>query len=374
MILFSFDYPPNDGGIARLCANIAIALAKEIVPVTVLTQECDRTVQVDTIVNTRRVVRKRPLREWKAYSGLRLLPKKGLCISGIWYPEGLIALLARRGPHVVLAHGAELMPPSQRWRRFIWQHLQRFVLSTADMVVANSRYTEDLVRAVAPIAKVYCVPLAVDHSFFSKQNRQEARENWNISPEKRVILTVARVNAYKGYETVFHALASITSKSRQQFVYLIAGKGPDVEMLREKARELGVDNIIRWLGFVPEEDLPSLYSTADLFVLLTREIKTQQAVEGFGLVYLEAQACGTPVVGTNTGGIPDAISHGEGGWLIDQDDAEALTALLRDLVNNPDAFSEMGRIARERVEREFTWAHYIQRLRRAIREGGIELD
>ncbi len=373
-ILFSFDYPPNDGGIARLCENIAIALAKKSIPITVLTQESDVSAAVDASVNTVRVTTKRPQREWHAYKYLKSLHSHAIYISGIWYPEGLIVALSRKKPHVVFALGAELFPPPQLWRHWLWKRLQRYTLENASMVVAISKYTAMLVRETAPSAKIVTVPLAVDHIFFSEQNRQDTRQKWQIGQDKRVVLTVARVNAYKGYETVFQALARLTPQIRQQFVYLIAGKGPDVEVLQDKARALGVDDVVQWLGFVPEEDLPSLYSAADLFVLLTREIKTQQAVEGFGLVFLEAQACGTPVVGTNSGGIPDAVSHEDGGWLIEQDNPNALAEILLKLIDHPNSFREMGQRARIRVEREFTWNHYMKRFKEALRSGGIELD
>jgi phosphatidylinositol alpha-1,6-mannosyltransferase len=80
------------------------------------------------------------------------------------------------------------------------------------------------------------------------------------------------------------------------------------------------------------------------------------------LVFLEAQACGTPVVGTRTGGIPDAVREGEGGWLIPQDDVGALSSIFRRLRQNPESFRSEGGRARRRVLREATWEHYIQRL------------
>jgi len=128
---------------------------------------------------------------------------------------------------------------------------------------------------------------------------------------------------------------------------------------------------VRFLGFVPEEELPDLYRASDLFVLCTREAAERQEVEGFGLVFLEAQACGTPVVGVRSGGIPDAVKEGEGGWLIEQDDVVALAAILSQLVHDPATFRQMGARARERVERECTWDQYMNRFVGAMELGGI---
>ena len=108
---------------------------------------------------------------------------------------------------------------------------------------------------------------------------------------------------------------------------------------------------------VLEADLPDLYRASDLFVLCTREDMTDRAVEGFGLVLLEAQSCAVPVLSTRTGGIPDAVDEANGGWLIDDGDVSATTQVLRDLLGRPEAYRRAGQRARVRVERAFTWDH-----------------
>lgn len=375
VFLCSFDYPPNDGGIARLCAAVASGLVVKRVPVQVLSQEVtsNHVPDIDHIIDTIRVTRQRPLREFIALSNLRSTRKINVCISGIWYPEGLLAKLAGISHHIVFAHGAELFPPRQPWRRFLWKKLQRHVLENADLVIANSHYTKHLVQHVAPRAKVTALPLAVDHNFYCPQSRIASRNKWQIAPEKRILCSVSRIHRFKGHEVVLEALAALSPDIRETFVYLVAGKGPDLEFLQTLANDLGIADQVRWLGFVADEDLPSLYSAADLFVLPTREMPEEQSVEGFGLVFLEAQACGTTVVGTHTGGIPDAISHDDGGWLIEQDDHRALADILLSLHNDPTHFREMGQKARQRVEREFTWDHYMDRFMAALETGGIHI-
>jgi phosphatidylinositol alpha-1,6-mannosyltransferase len=141
--------------------------------------------------------------------------------------------------------------------------------------------------------------------------------------------------------------------------------------LRKQAAEFGVESHVRWLGFISEEELPQIYSASDLFVLCTRDAPEERGVEGFGMVFLEAQSCGTPVVGTRTGGIPAAIQDGEGGWLIEQNDCQKLTVIIRQLLHSPESFRTAGRQARQRVLREGTWECYGQRFSSALQSAGI---
>jgi phosphatidylinositol alpha-1,6-mannosyltransferase len=369
LLLFAFEYPPVSGGIARLCAEIGSGLARDQVKGQVLTQDCPATPRNEALPEVR-VSRQRPLREWRAFQWLRKQRRRTPTICGVWYPEGLIAYLAGMRPLVILAHGSELLPPADRWRRPFWKALQRRVLESASLVIANSDYTRQLVSAVAPNARVETIPLAVDPDRFAPTDRAAAKEKYGVSG-KRVLCTVSRMYPYKGHDVVLRAIASLAPDERERLVYMVVGRGPYEPRLRRLAAQLGVESNVRWLGFVAEEDLPEVYSASDLFVLCTRDAPEERSVEGFGLVFLEAQAGGTPVVGARTGGIPAAIQDGEGGWLIEQDDQKALADMIRNLVHSPELFRAAGTQARQRILREHTWVHYMQRFSSALKSVGI---
>jgi phosphatidylinositol alpha-1,6-mannosyltransferase len=369
LLLFAFEYPPVSGGIARLCAEIGRGLARDHVNGHVLTQDCAAHAYNDELPEVR-VSSKRPVREWRAFQWLRRQRHKMPVVCGLWYPEGLIAYLAGVRPLVVLAHGAELLPTVDRWRRPLWKALQRRVLESASLVIANSEYTRQLVSKVAPHARVENLPLAVDPQRFAPTDREAAKEKYDVSG-KRVLCTVSRMYPYKGHDVVLRAIASLDSNERERLVYMVVGRGPYERGLRRLAAELRVESNVRWLGFVAEDDLPEVYSASDLFVLCTRDAPEERSVEGFGLVFLEAQSCGTPVVGTRTGGIPAAIQDGEGGWLIEQNDQAALADIIRTLVHSPELFRTAGTQARQRVVREHTWVHYMQRFSSALKSAGI---
>ena len=372
LLLFAFEYPPVSGGIARLCGGIGETFERGHFNARVLTQDCAATPSAG--LPEIRVASRRPIREWLAFQWLRKMRGassiRRTTICGVWYPEGLIAYLARIRPLVILAHGAELLPTIDRWRRPLWNALQRLVLENANLVIANSEYTQRLVSSVAPKAHVETIPLAVNAVQFAPGDREVAKTKFGIA-DKRVLCTVSRIHHYKAHDTVLRAIANLAPDEREQLVYLVVGKGPYEQELRKQAVELEVESHIRWLGFVSEEDLPQVYCASDLFVLCTRDAPEERAVEGFGLVFLEAQSCGTPVVGTRSGGIPAAIRHGKGGWLIEQDDGQKLTDIIRELVRSPESFRIAGTQARERVLRENTWERYGQRFVSTLQGAGI---
>lgn len=372
IILFAFEYPPVSGGISRLCGEIGIGLARDYVRGQVLTQ-AGIAPQASSGLPEVRVGCRRPFREWRAFRWLRKQHRRTPIICGLWYPEGLIAYVAGVRPLIVLAHGAELLPTVGRWRRPLWKMLQRRVLESASLVIANSQYTRQLVSRVAPNARVEAIPLAVDAQRFAPRDRQTVKEKYGVLG-RQVLCTVSRIYPYKGHDIVLRALARLGPADRERIVYLIVGKGPYEPSLRRLAFELQVESNVRWLGFVSEDHLPEVYSASDLFVLCTRDAPEERSVEGFGLVFLEAQSCGTPVVGTRTGGIPAAIENGHGGWLIAQDDEAALTDIIRQLVHSPESFRSVGMQARERVVREYTWDLYLRTFSALLHSVGVRHD
>jgi phosphatidylinositol alpha-1,6-mannosyltransferase len=371
-LLFAFEYPPVSGGISRLCAEIGTGLKRDQVNGCVLTQDCSESVHNDGLPEVR-VTSKRPVREWRAFQWLRKQRRDTPVICGVWYPEGLIAYLAGMRPLVVLAHGAELLPTVDRWRRPLWKALQRRVLESASLVIANSEYTRQLVSRIAPNAAVENIPLAVDPQRFAPRDRDTEKKKYGVLG-KRVLCTVSRMYPYKGHDLVLRTIARLVPAERDRVVYLVVGKGPYEPALKRLAVELGVESNVHWLGFVAEDELPHVYSASDLFVLCTRDAPEQRSVEGFGLVFLEAQSCGTPVVGTRTGGIPAAIQDGVGGWLIEQDDQAALAEIIRTLIHSPDLIWAAGIQARQRILRECTWDHYMLRFSPLLQAAVIPSD
>lgn len=241
------------------------------------------------------------------------------------YMAPLACILARlfSARYWLQTHGIDIWTPRKGFKRA--------AVEAADLVSAVSRMTRRRLLEWADLApdRVRVLPNTVRDIFTPGAASPAYRAHLGI-PDVKVILTVGRLASAersKGHEAIFGLLAAL----RRQFpglLYLIAGEGDDLPRLRRRASDLGLgDDMVRFLGYVPDSELPDLYRLADLFVM-------PSSAEGFGIVYLEAAACGLRVVGGIGDGSADAIRDSSVGCMVDPGDPQALlmaiSAGLRD--------------------------------------------
>ncbi|MBI3857265.1 MAG: glycosyltransferase family 4 protein [Planctomycetes bacterium] len=204
-------------------------------------------------------------------------------------------------------------------------HLEGKALRAAPRAFVASEFMRGQLREQhpeIPVSRIDVIPGAVDLSRFRPEGTAEAaRARFGIGPGP-VILTVRRQVERMGIDLLLRAAATVPGVE-----VLLGGEGPHRARFEALARELGVR--ARFLGFVPDEDLPALYRAADLFVLPTR------ALEGFGFVAIEAMACGTPAMGTPVGAIPEVL--GPLGLVFEAPTAEAIAAGIRRFFDARDA-------------------------------------
>jgi phosphatidylinositol alpha-1,6-mannosyltransferase len=181
---------------------------------------------------------------------------------------------------------------------------------------------------------------------------------------RRVLLTVARLDARKGHDVVIRALPCIAAEA-PDVTYLVVGKG-DSRELKELAERLEVGRHIKFVDYVADEDLPALYSMADVYVMVSRTDEETGATEGFGICYAEAAMCGRPSVAARAGGAPDAVIDEVTGFLVDEKDANAVTDKVLSLLKNPELARRMGEAGRERAVCELTRAKMLERYTEAF--------
>lgn len=213
----------------------------------------------------------------------------------------------------VVAHGIdvhEAMPA-----------MRRAALKAADQVIAVSNWTRQRVIACGvDAARVHVLPNTVDEQRYALGEPSRAlMERYGLAAEDKVVLTVARLDkreGYKGCDRLIHALPKIAA-AFPKVRLLIVGDGTDRPRLERLAYDLRVSQTVTFCGFVADDKLPQHYKLATAFAL-------PSTGEGFGIVFLEALACGTPVLAGNRDGSVDALGNGELGFLVDPLDADAI--------------------------------------------------
>ena len=255
--------------------------------------------------------------------------KPDVIFCGHIYHGPLAALLARMvGARLVTQlHGTEV------WDRLALRHVRP--LEASDLVLAVSRDTRRRVLAQTRLAPERCrVVSNTVGAAFTPGDRDAARQRFGVD-KAFVLSTVARLDprgGYKGHDRVIRALPKLAAAGVPS-LYLIAGKGDDQRRLQDLARTMGVESQVRFLGKVPDADLPLLYRASDLFAL-------PSTGEGFGIAFLEAMACGTPAIGLAAGGSPDALADGELGLCVAADGfEEALLAAAHAAPGDPASLS-----------------------------------
>jgi glycosyltransferase involved in cell wall biosynthesis len=233
------------------------------------------------------------------------------------------------------------------------------IVAEADRILAECpQDEEDLIRLYnADPARVSIVPCGFDPLELAPMSKPLARYALAIPPEGRVILQLGRMVPRKGVDTVVRGLGELVRNHRLTARLLIAGGEsdvpdpqvtPEIGRLQEIAREEGVSELVTFVGRRGRETLKYYYSAADVFV-------TVPWYEPFGITPVEAMACGTPVLGSNVGGIKYTVRDGETGYLVPPNDPDRLAERLAHLYAHPKVMARLSRQAIRRATDLFTW-------------------
>ncbi|UCC72981.1 MAG: glycosyltransferase family 4 protein [Gemmatimonadota bacterium] len=259
-------------------------------------------------------------------------------------------------------HGSELH------RYMGWRAVRRSMLGAldaADFLVVNSEFTrrQYLERGVRADQRFLKINPGVDTSRFRPDagDPVQIRRQHGLG-DRPLLLSVARLVEWKGQDTVLEALRRLR-ESVPDVVYLIVGEGPHRPNLERLVKELGLERHVVFAGFVPSNELPSYYRAADVMVVASREFGAGQPAEGFGIVYVEAAACGTPTIGGLGGGTEESIDDGVTGFRVDPSDAQAIADAALRLLEDRELARRFGRAGSERAVRQFDWSIQAGRLR-----------
>jgi phosphatidylinositol alpha-1,6-mannosyltransferase len=286
-------------------------------------------------------------------------------------PLGLVGPFLKL-PYALVLHGAEVTVPARLpgTRLTLHQTLQR-----ADLLIAAGGYPAAEARGLLDDdgPPIVSIPPGVDTSRFhplGDDDKRAARARFGLpdGAEDQLIVSVSRLVPRKGMDVLIEAAARL-HPTHPNLTVAIAGGGRDRPRLERLASSTNAP--VRFLGRVPDADLPDLYACADVFAMLCRNRWLGLEQEGFGIVFLEAAACGVPQVAGDSGGAADAVADGETGVVVHEpDDVAAVADALAALVDDADRRRTLGANARRRAEEEFDYDVLAARLDAALTEHG----
>lgn len=329
ILMVSSEFPPGPGGIGFQAYSLAVSLHREGRRVTVLCNaDYAEPMQVAAfdarepfrIRRFRRKGRLTPLlRCLDLLRMLREVRPTHAIVTGR-FPIWMMPLMAmqRHGPirHVVI-HGHEAILGTPFMRR-----LTAWTLRFAHRIYPVSQFSAGNLPPSLPRGiPIHIIPNGIDTAALGKYPRDDIRGRLAGSP---VLLTLGHTSPRKGQHRVIRALPALQRRF-PGIRYHIVGRDVNNQGLKQLAKELGVDDLVQFHPPVfPHENLGLYYTSADIFMLLS-ENQPDGDVEGFGIVALEANFFGIPVIGAKDCGVEDAVSHGNSGCLVDGDDAEEIS-------------------------------------------------
>jgi phosphatidylinositol alpha-1,6-mannosyltransferase len=276
-------------------------------------------------------------------------------------PEGLVAWAVARltfRPVVIYAHGEELTT----WGRGGKYKAMCFALRHADRIVANSEHTRDTLLGMGiDAARIAIIYPGVDVSVFRPGlDGTGFREQLGIRADDKLVFSVGRLSRRKGFDQMIRAVALLRNENVPVH-YVIAGIGEDAGYLDGLMAEHHLQGMVHRIGAVSETDLPRWLNACDIFAMPNREINGDN--EGFGMVFIEAAACGKPSLAGLAGGTGSAVLHNQTGLRVDGNEIEAVADGLRLLLQQPELTATLGQAALRRVEQEFAWERVAEKTR-----------
>jgi phosphatidylinositol alpha-1,6-mannosyltransferase len=368
-LLVTNDFPPKTGGIQSYLWELWRRLPPESTTVLTTPHEGSSTwdaAQPFRIERTReRVLLPTPSLR-RRIDRLAAEVGAGIVLLDPALPLGLLGPSLER-PYGLVVHGAEVTIPG---RLPGTNALLGRVVRGASLVVAAGGYpAAETTRVAGPSAvpDPVVVPPGVDVVRFhplDAATRAATRRRFGLEPDALVVLGLSRLVPRKGFDRLIDAVARL-APSRPGLVLVVAGDGRDRGRLERRAARRGAP--VRFLGRVPEEDLPLVHGSADVFAMICRNRWFGLEQEGFGIVFLEAAAAGVPQVAGASGGSHEAVVDGVTGTVVRRPTSAAEVArALAPLLDHPDRRERLGRAARDRVVEELTYDALAGRLAAAI--------
>lgn len=358
VIILTQDYYPSVGGITTWCYEVARTLESKGISVLIITKSFDGCTYTNEFskdekgLNILRLNHKKwkNYRNERVYKAIKPLISNNtvfLCASWKMGVPCMLSSLRDEIDYIVAVHGLDAIES-----RLVNKYLQKSTFRRSKGLISVSSFTADILAKnySGKLPEIAVINNGVDLKRFRITGRQpEIEQKYGFRDGIRII-SLGRLIPRKGFDTTIMAM----EKLRDLNIHLyIAGSGAYEERLQELVSESGLSDRVHFLGFIPDEDIAGLYNSCDIYSMPCRQLPGD--VEGFGITYIEAAACGLPSIGGKNSGAEDAIVHEKTGLLVSQGAVNEVASAIRQLAENDELRRQYGLNARARVEEFFNW-------------------
>ncbi len=349
-LFIALEFPPQVGGVENYYGKIAHYWPEEL---TVLTNEQNRLISPNL-----------PFLAWlRAIKPVRDTLKE---INAQWLLVGEILPLGTVGwiisylmpiRYAVILHGLDF---SLATKGFIKRFLSKQILLKASLVIcANSHTAQEVTKMIPKVSNVQVVNpgVEIDIPEMSSEAIEKCKTENNLQ-EAFVLLSVGRLVKRKGVDMVLSAVSNLVSLI-PNLQYIIIGNGPEEVYIKNIIHQLGLENNVRLLSNVSDEEKNNYFAICDVFIMTARNIDGDY--EGFGIVYLEAGLFSKPVISGRSGGVAEAVQNNINGIIVNEEDTSDIAQAILDLYNDDVLRQRLGVAGRERSLKQ-SWQQQVQKI------------
>jgi len=248
-------------------------------------------------------------------------------------------------PLITNLMGWDTYDPIHPLPKFLHPYLT-YIINNSDTIISPAHCLLSYIRSNYR-KKVKIIPHGVDIRRFNVKNENNYRKKLGMKKEEILVLSVQRLVLKKGIKYLLYAMSMVV-KEDPNVKLVIIGEGPEKPQLIKLIKKMKITKNVKIAGFVGSEVLPKYYSACDIFVL-------HSLYEQFGIVLLEAMACGKPVVSTKVGAIPEIVENGKTGFLVDLKNPKQLSEAILKLASDENLRNKLGKEGRKKVEKKYDW-------------------
>ncbi|MBL4631741.1 MAG: glycosyltransferase family 4 protein [Paraglaciecola sp.] len=375
VLVLTENFPPISGGSGRWFWELYSRLPKE--QYLILADDIDGAAQFDKTheLNILRMPLKSSQWGFKSIRGLkfywRVLRQIRKIIKqhnithihcGRVIHEGVTAWLLKiitGTPYLCFIHGEDVETAATSGELNL---MVKQVCKHADILICNSHNSANIVKRLhyAGDEKIEVLHPGVDASLFVPSADDEVFKQQMGWQGRKVIITVGRLQARKGQDMMLRATA-LLKEQFPEILYAVIGRGGCLDSLQALSTELGINDHVQFLTEVTDPQMIQCYQQSDIFILPNRTIDND--IEGFGMVLVEAQSCGKPVIAGDSGGTKETMCLNESGYVIDCTDEKLISTTIAKLLADPAKREKMGQIGRRHVESQLDWQAHVQKAR-----------